>query len=107
MTFAFDLEPRDFYSFAMLDPPTDRRLYKIAHSRRAETSNLRHPMLTISFFFDVLGAHISDNMRAALAITSLFGPRRRRLGSAWRNLFDLRTFECPQREHVHEVPAED
>jgi hypothetical protein len=51
MTFTFDLEHREFFSLVMLDPPTDRRLYKIAHSRRAETFNLRHPMLTISFFF--------------------------------------------------------
>jgi hypothetical protein len=55
MIFAFDLEPREFYSLAMLDPPTDRRLYKIAHSRRSETFNLRPPMLTISIFFDVPG----------------------------------------------------
>jgi DNA-binding CsgD family transcriptional regulator len=37
------------------NPLTDRRLYKIAHSRRAETFNLRHPKLTIYFFFYVLG----------------------------------------------------
>jgi hypothetical protein len=63
----------------MLDPPTDRRLYKIAHSRRAEIFNLRHPKLTIYFFFTFGGARISDNMQAVPVITLLFSSHHRRL----------------------------
>jgi hypothetical protein len=55
MIFTFYPENGEFHSFAMLDPLTDPRLCKIAHSRRAETFNLRHPKLTIYFFFYGLG----------------------------------------------------
>jgi hypothetical protein len=54
----------------MLDTPTARRLYKIAHSKRAKNFNLRHGVLTISFS-TCYSVCISDNMQTALVMTLL------------------------------------